>query len=637
MASLTFKQYLITEKVHASSYREIMNDTKFFLGLEYEYYDNNLAGFGDSNDDFSDMYEHKDYKHYSEEATEIYEAFVKKIVNLQTTIDLSPYQEQFDEQRAKAGKKAVKNKEKEWIKTVEEFNKTNGTSYKPLTLAKYHDISNKRQNIITKLESESDDRTAINHQAREWTMKQLEPYGLHLNGFQNANKPEFKLVKKYQEVTSLETNVKGESYYKISKDDVPLEVQRFSDYMAHNKFLDKEGVKIPTVPSEIIDTIEYFFKKETKTDIKKHIEGAIFEALTDQEESFIKLMGYDEAFDENEYDSANEELLDSLHNGTYGDDNFEGLIANKFNHNDFPYTLDVNGSDENEWNIVEDGSLSLDEGGVEITSPKLSLQAGLESMEQVFDYIDDNGATISRGAGETGFHVNLSYKNFNLDKLDVFKMMLFMEEGLILKHFEDRLDGGWADSMTQWIQNAASGLQAKYYGLSASDYTKLKKEIITALMPVNQKSNGINRMNAFNEDGRIEFRYLGGENYHKKFGLIKTFILRFCYLLKLGMEPNYKKREYDTKLLRLIEKHSTEAPAYREKPLNKRGNLYLTDTKTGDVYYALTTNRPDVDKKMVVQYTQDNNGNEVFKAKHPMKRIHGMAKSDKERYKLFSD
>ena len=632
---LTFKQYLITEKVHASSYREIMNDSKFFLGLEYEYYDNNLAGFGDDDDDFSDIYEHEDYKNYNEEATEIYEKFVDEIVKLQTSIDLSPYHEQFDEQRSKAGQKAIKTKQKQWANTIDEFNKEHDTSYKPLTLAKYHDISKKRVNFITKLESETDDRTAINHQTKEWLKGQLEPYGLHLNGFQNADKPEFKLVKKYQELTSLETNVKGENYYKISKDDVPANAQRFSDYMAHNKFLEKEGVKIPEIPEEIIDTIEYFFKNETKEDIKKHIETSIFEALTDQEETFSTLMGYDEAFDENEYDANNEELLDSLQNGSYG--NFEDLVANQFNHGEFPFTLEVNGSDENEWNIVEDASLSLSEGGVEITSPKLSLQDGLNAMEQVFDFIDDNGTTQSKGAGETGFHVNLSYKNFNLDNLDVFKMMLFMEEGLILKHFEDRLDSGWADSMTQWIQNAASGMKAKYYGLSASDYTKLKKDIITALMPVNQKANGINRMNAFNEDGRIEFRYLGGQNYHQKFGLIKTFILRFCYLLKLGMEPNFKKREYDTKLLRLIEKHSQEAPAYREKPLNKRGNLYLTDTKTGDVYYALTTNKPGVDKQMVVQYSQDNNGNEVFKAKHPMKRIHSMAMADKNLYELFSD
>jgi len=634
---LTFKQYLITEKVHASSYREIMNDTKFFLGLEYEYYDNNLAGYGDSDDDFSDMYEHEDYKHYNEEATEIYEKFVEKIVKLQTSIDLSPYQEQFDEQRAKAGQKAIKKKEKEFAKIVADFNKEHNTSYKPMTLNIYNDISKKQKELIAKLDAESDDRTANTHQSREWTLKQLEPYGMHLHGFQHASEPEAQLPKKFTEINMLEQNIKGESYYKIGDDVIPKKISRFSDYMEHNKFLEKEGVTIPEIPSEIIDTIEYFFKNETKEDIKKHIESSIFEAFTDQEEVFATLMGYEEAFDENEYDANNEELIDSLRSGTYGDDNFEGLIANNFNHNDFPFTLEVNGSDENEWNIVEDGSLPLSDGGVEITSPKLSLQSGLEAMEDVFDYIDDNGTTQSRGAGETGFHVNLSYKNFNLDKLDVFKMMLFMEEGLILKHFEARLDSGWADSMTKWITDAASGLQAKYYGLSASDYTKLKKEIITALMPVNQKSNGINRMNAFNEDGRIEFRYLGGENYHQKYRLIKTFILRFCYLLKLGMEPNYMKREYDQKLLRLIEKHSTEAPAYREKPLNKRGNLYLTDTKTGDVYYALTTNNPGIDKQMVVQYSQDNNGNEVFKAKHPMKRIHNMAKSDPKRYELFSD
>ena len=82
---ITFKQYLITEKVHASTYREILNDTKFFLGLEYEYYDHNLAGFGNGDDDYEDVYEHKDYRSYNEEATEIYEKFVDEIVKLQTS------------------------------------------------------------------------------------------------------------------------------------------------------------------------------------------------------------------------------------------------------------------------------------------------------------------------------------------------------------------------------------------------------------------------------------------------------------------------------------------------------------------------------------------------------------------------
>ena len=39
---ISFKQYLITEKVHASTYKEILNDNNFRIGFEFEYFDDNV-------------------------------------------------------------------------------------------------------------------------------------------------------------------------------------------------------------------------------------------------------------------------------------------------------------------------------------------------------------------------------------------------------------------------------------------------------------------------------------------------------------------------------------------------------------------------------------------------------------------
>ena len=624
----TFKQYLITEKVHASTYREILADRKFKIGLEFEYYDKNLRDrIVDEYADYSGVSEHEDYLHFDEEAEKSFVEYVKKIEALQDSFDASKYEKMWQEERKETADEVVRDLETSYQKFVTRFNKKHGTSYKILTFTKEKELEQEYVDYQKTIATDTDKKL----KERQWRMYKMQNYGLYIGSDRLPEEPE--IWTKFKTNRDINRHIKNQDYSKVGA--IPMSMIRFGDYLNEKNAFEKEGVKIPEIPEILLHTMNAFPSINIdKAEIKKQFMDDVRGVIGDDSLDFKSELGtFAEAFDESEYEYINSELEDTMRANSEAR-NFDEAVKLYFNHEDFPFEIDAthNYSDDTEWNIVEDGSLTETDGGAEIISPILSLQDGLRDTQLVFEYITQNGHTGS----ETGFHVNLSYKTFNMDNLDVFKMMLFMEEGAIEKFFPGRMDSGWAASVRTWMIEGAAGRRDRFTGLSASEYKNLKQQIINQLMPRNDKSTGINRVNAFGEDGRIEFRYLGGRNYNKKYERIQTFILRFCYLLKLGMEPNFKKREYDSKLLKLIEKYSSETPSYRER-MGKRGELYLTDTKTGDRYYSMVTRAPGQSKQLVVQYGKDTNGNEVFKAKHPMIRIQAMGKSDKNRYEFFND
>jgi len=67
-----------------------------------------------------------------------------------------------------------------------------------------------------------------------------------------------------------------------------------------------------------------------------------------------------------------------------------------------------------------------------------------------------------------------------------------------------------------------------------------------------EKFFGVNTKN----ENRIEFRYLGGSKYHKKYDKIQTQIGKYSAYLKIALDPNERNREYLMKLERLFNKYA---------------------------------------------------------------------------------
>jgi len=349
----TFIQYLITEKVHASTYREILADTKFKIGLEYEYFDNNMQSQLDNDDWEDNYYEHEEYLHFNEEAETEFLAYAKQIEDLQAKFDESKYEQDWINTRDSEGEKLIKKLETEFAEFVKKDNAKNGTNYKPFSLKKEKEFMNQFLKFKSDLEEKSNDRTAINYQATQWVRNKLKPYGLAKESDFVNEAPE--IYSKFQTLRAISSNVKNGHTYKVGG--LPKQARSLSNYIIANDILKKEGIVIPEPSELMIDTMDgYPSVKIGKEEIRKQFIENVLDTITDGNVNFTTELGdFAEAFDADEYEYLNNELRDTLSRSGEAR-NFEELVNNYFNHDDFPYRIHVGGYDTDDWNIVEDGS-----------------------------------------------------------------------------------------------------------------------------------------------------------------------------------------------------------------------------------------------------------------------------------------
>ncbi len=217
----------------------------------------------------------------------------------------------------------------------------------------------------------------------------------------------------------------------------------------------------------------------------------------------------------------------------------------------------------------------------------------------MFDFIERNGGTDN----SCGMHVHISYKDANIIKdLDLFKLMIFLEEGWIAKNFPERMKNIYCKSMLKKIDKNFSK-----ENLAHNDH--YVKEDLTALiqsnfnvfgrkyMPSSDKYNSVNWEPMQSKSPHIEIRWAGSKNYHKRYETIKATIARYGYYLKLALDKDFKKKEYIQKLYRLItkEKYMDEPKdnlqhkqdLVMSKKLENKGN-YL-GSGFGEYVYGITT------------------------------------------------
>jgi hypothetical protein len=113
---------------------------------------------------------------------------------------------------------------------------------------------------------------------------------------------------------------------------------------------------------------------------------------------------------------------------------------------------------------------------------------------------------ISYTTDRCGLHINISFpqeSGKNLDNLNIIKMVLNMDESRVYANFPDRKDNVYAKSIKSIIP-------FKDY-----DYTNSSVNILNnSLQLPNTKYYGINF--GVMSSGRLEFRYIGGEDYQMK-------------------------------------------------------------------------------------------------------------------------
>ena len=214
----------------------------------------------------------------------------------------------------------------------------------------------------------------------------------------------------------------------------------------------------------------------------------------------------------------------------------------------------VVGESETKWKIVPDGSVQGGDNGVgiEVVSPPLPVQDALDDLKSCFRWMSKNGMETN---STTGIHLNLSIPDLK-SKLDPLKLILFMGEKHLLQSYAREANTYAKEHMDDLITGIKNG------GRIPKTAWKLHAMATAALKAEKYRTVNLSKL----EQGYLEFRTGGNEDYHKKYSQIESDVGRFLTLLELACNPDDDKNEYLKKLAKLFNSASaaktTPPPGY---------------------------------------------------------------------------
>lgn len=562
----SFKNYLITERVQQQDFNTIVNDPNNLIGIEFEYFDDAVkeeaqARSGGANQEIINAYDS-----FIEEVEEYMNRYNVWIDDMTTLIKDKYYE--------------LENLVTELTEKYDELDE------------EFDDLKNK----IDELDAEIED---------------LEDEDVDSNEIEGKKNELIQLKARLEKVETERDEVENEKDEAEEQLGILPDPKNYiyflGDYDEYYDIVDDLEDDFGEYPPEPDYNLDDYWRFYADRDYYDRVRDSIFNYMNGATSSF--------------------ELPDNIYppeegDGLEIDEDFNEIIQTVLDETwDFPFPKPLIGkTNKKRWGIVPDGSLPLIDGGIEIVSPIMVLKDGLNAMEQMFDFIEHNGHTSTHPP--TGLHINVSYKGFDTSKVDVFKMILFMEEGYVEKDFKTRTQNSMVTFLRPRIQDIIrvkdmpAFLEAmrndEEYKKINDSLKRMLNKIIPKLMPSSQKKNAINFSNADVKRGRIEFRYLGDEGYHRKYDIVKRNIVRFFYFLKLGVDKEFQKDEYLRRVVNLISKEKIGVTTsdielakiaigkynFTKKDSGSEGNIFaiipsLENSKYGNLY---TT----PDKKFVI-------------------------------------
>jgi pyrimidine deaminase RibD-like protein len=198
--------------------------------------------------------------------------------------------------------------------------------------------------------------------------------------------------------------------------------------------------------------------------------------------------------------------------------------------------------------VVEpDGSLEGDnpgDGGLEFVSPPMPIDEMISDLNKVKEWAGRTGCYTN---DSTGLHINISVPNYSIDKLDYVKLAILMGDEYILDLF-GRSGNTYAKSamgkiksaLKQKPEAAAQIMDLMKQGLDGAATKAIHTGITDKYTSINTKT------------GYIEFRSPGGDWLDSNFDKIENTLLRFTVALSAAINPEAYRKEYLTKLYKLL-------------------------------------------------------------------------------------
>ena len=225
-------------------------------------------------------------------------------------------------------------------------------------------------------------------------------------------------------------------------------------------------------------------------------------------------------------------------------------------------------------------------GMIELVTGPLPFVEAKIIMAKTLKWIQENGSTNDR----CSIHINLAFDGkklgpvTNMSKLDIGKFVLNFDEDKVYEAFPNRKDSVYAKSIKFIVP------------LSGMIQSSPGKNMWQNYMFVNEKYYGINFTKI--PKGYIEFRYLGGKDYERKYNAILSMTEHFLLsLYETLTNPTYSEEDMK-KLDAVLEKHQDVIQSYKtyQKFKEKFPDVRLMiDLKTADqiveLYYPQIRDR----------------------------------------------
>ena len=277
------------------------------------------------------------------------------------------------------------------------------------------------------------------------------------------------------------------------------------------------------------------------------------------------------------------------------DDDFMELM-----HEHFPRFM---GEWADKLKFEKDGSLH---NGIEFSMDNPKFMTGLnEAFRFLKDFFFDyNRQDNFHFDTNTGLHTNIGYLDEDKEsheEYNLMKALLFLNHDFAFKEFGQRKGTRWALDLKSDIVEKIEDLFKKPPADKMTPYAstryqmdfrntamKLYKEdklddlgrelsrYISNYAPSNPKSLGFN-IHYIDRLGYVEFRYPGGKG--PTLEKMKNATLYYAYVIKQAVDPEFKKKEYEAKLVKLM----TNLASHVGRPMNlkviksfmQKGGIYL--------------------------------------------------------------
>jgi hypothetical protein len=207
--------------------------------------------------------------------------------------------------------------------------------------------------------------------------------------------------------------------------------------------------------------------------------------------------------------------------------------------------------DDSSWYLEPDESIKpANESthcGVEIISPPMPVNVMLDKLSRVLALVRDTGGTTNNS---TGFHVGVSFKDANLNKVNYLKLVLFLGDQYVLEQF-GRVANNYAASALSKAKNAADAYNQRKAEVIDAAIMELKKGLANTAANMIQHQNATRYMSVNLKESYVEFRSMGND-YLNHYDAIRNTVLRYVKAYAVACNPEAAKKEYMKKLSLLL-------------------------------------------------------------------------------------